>query len=68
MTPRYREVVPFETVMGHKHPIMGSGGRYGCNSDLGIDSKNDLVVRFKPSDETLSVEATVQHMDTFGFD
>ncbi|CAB9509309.1 expressed unknown protein [Seminavis robusta] len=40
----YREVVSYKTVMGHSNPMTGSGGRYGCNSELGIDSKPDLVI------------------------
>jgi hypothetical protein len=64
----YSLQVPYSTVMDSNEATMGTGGRYGCNKDLGIDPDSHLTVKFKPSDNTLSVTAYVQHGDTFGRD
>jgi len=60
----YSVHVPYKTVFGSDEPLMGRGGRYGCNSELGLDPSNDLIVKFKPSDNTLSVTAQICHVDT----
>ena len=65
----YREVVSFDCLFGTDHPpIVGTGGRYGCNRELGINLAGDIVVRYKPSNETVSVEAIIQHEATFDHD
>jgi hypothetical protein len=64
----YSLQVPYSTVMDSNEATMGTGGRYSCNKELGIDPESDLTVKFKPSDNTLSVTAYVQHEATFGRD
>lgn len=64
----YSAQVPYSTVMGSDDAMIGTGGRYGCNAQLGIDPNFVLTVKFKPSDRTLSVTGYVRHVDTFGFD
>lgn len=61
----YSTDVPFSTVMDSNDGIIGKGGRYGCNSELGLDPSCSLTVKFKPSDNTLSVTGYVRHVDTF---
>ena len=59
--------VPFRTVFGGDAPKpTGTGGRYGCNRDLGIDTTEDLVMKYSPSTQTLSIGAYVSHVDTHG--
>lgn len=66
------DTVPFATVMGPTVAldigIRGIGGRYGCNSQLGLDPSFPMEVKFKSSDSSLMVTGYVQHVDTFGFD
>lgn len=67
----YAARVHYRTLFGPKlgaTALMGSGGRYNCNSDLGVDPESSLVVKYSPSNSTLSVSAFVQHYETFGND
>jgi hypothetical protein len=58
----------FQTLMGTNNAsaIVGKGGRYGRNAQLGIDPASNLTVKFKPNDNSISATAYVQHVDTFG--
>ena len=40
----------------------GAGGKYNCNSDLGIDANETLVVKYSPASRTLSLGAEVCHV------
>ena len=62
----YSIQLPCSTVMDLEDAILGTGGRHGCNKELGIDPDSDLTVKFKPSDNSLSVTARVQHLAIFG--
>jgi hypothetical protein len=43
-------------------PLRGTGGVASCNRELGIDSSDDVCVKYCPSNETLSVSAEVMHV------
>jgi hypothetical protein len=64
----YSVQVPHDTVMDSNEATMGTGGRCGCNKELGTDPGSDLAVKFLPSDNSLSVAACVQHVATFSED
>ena len=64
----YSMKVPYSTFMGENNnpsTITGSGGRYNCNNQLGVDPEQDLVVKYAPSQQCLSVTFYIQHRDTF---
>jgi hypothetical protein len=44
--------------------LRGKGGRYGTNEQLGIDPLDNLVVKYSPSNETLSIKARISHVAT----
>jgi hypothetical protein len=63
----YSTKTSFHTLMGaNASTIVGKGGRSSSNTQLGIDPASDLTVKFKPSDNSLSVTANVQRVDTMG--
>jgi hypothetical protein len=45
--------------------IRGSGGRYNSNADLGIYVEDDFVVKYSPSQKTVSVTAYVAHLGSY---
>jgi hypothetical protein len=56
----YSVDVAFTEVMGSDEGIYGKGGRdTSCNKDLGIDPSANLTVKFKPSNNTLSLTSFV---------
>ena len=61
----YSLSVPFETAFGRGcDPLRGSGGRYGCNSDLGVDPAHGLTLKYQPKSKTLGVHVYVSHVDS----
>ena len=61
----YSLSVPLETAFGRGcDPLRGSGGRYGCNSDLGVDPAHGLTLKYQPKSKTLGVHVYVSHVDS----
>lgn len=62
----YSDTVDFSTVMGPQMSLVGSGGRHGCNRDLGINPESQLVVKYAPSNKTLSITGYVEDYEQWG--
>jgi hypothetical protein len=58
----YSSVVSVRNLFAGLLPVRGTGGRYSCNRDLGIDSCEDVCIKYCPSNETLSVTAAISHV------
>ena len=64
----YSADVDFHTVFGDDiTSISGSGGRYNCNNQLGVDPNMNACVKYCPSNKTLSVSVYVSHRDTHDY-
>mgnify|MGYP000952615108 CR=1 FL=1 len=63
----YKTDIKLSEFLGEKIPMVyGSGGKYGGNSQLGIDPGVELRVKFHPKDEVISISGYVCHRDTHG--